>query len=364
MKRRDKGAGTLYQRSDGTWAGQVELPPGPNGKRRRKSVYGKTKAEVQAKIKAALAEAEQGRDLGAPRKTLAQFLAYWLEEVIKPHRRASTYRMYEQIVRCYITPHLGHHQLDRLTPAQVQQWLNTLQAGDLAPRTIHHALSKLRQALTLATRQGYISRNVAQLVDAPRVPTYQGQSFTVPQAKAFLAATHGHRLAPLYHLALYRGLREGELLALRWADVNLDAGTLRVADAKTPAGERTIPLGADLVRMLREHWAWLQEERLFEGVNWKEHGLVFPTGVGTPMSARNLVRHFKSVLKKAGLPDIRFHDLRHSCATLLAAEGTPPAVAMKILGHSQVSTTLEIYTHADLTAMQEWLTRLDDSLRA
>jgi integrase len=272
--------------------------------------------------------------------------------------------MSEQQVRLYIVPHLGQHPLDKLTPAHVQQWLNDLQAGALAPRTAHHALSKLRQALSLAVRQGYIARNVASLVDAPSVPRYQAAVLTVPQVHALLAAVDNHRLAPLYHLACYRGLREGELLALRWADVDLQAGTLRVTRAKTPAGNRTIPLGAALVARLQAHWHLQQEERRIEDTHWKEHGLVFPTGVGTPISARNLLRHFKALLRRAGLPNIRFHDLRHSCASLLAAEGTPLPVTARILGHNQISTTAEIYTHVALDDMQEWLARLDDALGA
>jgi integrase len=178
------------------------------------------------------------------------------------------------------------------------------------------------------------------------------------------AQVEGHRLEALYHLALSLGLRRGELLALRWSDIDWDAGTLRVAQSKSDAGRRTVPLGAALVERLREHWRWQQEERRIQGMRWREHGLVFPSNVGTPIVPRNLLRHFKDALSAAGLPDVRLHDLRHTCATLLAAQGTPPALAMRILGHSQIAVTMEVYTHAQLDDMRAALDRLATKLGA
>jgi integrase len=364
MRRRDKGDGTLRKRSDGTWEGRVELEPGPNGQRRRKSVYGKTKVEVQQKIKALLADQEQGVNLAAPRQTVAQFLAYWLEEIVKPHRKLSTHANYEQKCRLYIVPHVGHVQLSKLTPGHVQRMVNALSDSDLAPRSVSHALAVLRQALNVAMRQGYVARNVAQLVEPPSVPRFQGQALTPDQAHTLLEQVEGHRLAALYHLALSLGLRRGELLALRWSDIDWSEKTLRVVESKSEAGRRTIPLGDALVERLREHWRWQQEERRIQGMRWREHGLVFPSNVGTPIVPRNLLRHFKDALSAAGLPDVRLHDLRHTCATLLAAQGTPPALAMRILGHSQIAVTMEVYTHAQLDDMRAALDRLATKLGA
>jgi integrase len=364
MKRRDKGAGTLRKRPDGTWEGRVELEPGPNGQRRRRSVYGKTKGEVQQKIRALLSDQEQGVNLAAPRQTVAQFLAYWLEEVVERSTRPKTFQSYEQVVRCYHVPHIGHIQLDKLTPGHVQRMINTLSDTDLSARTVRYALTVLRIALNVAVRQGYIARNVAQVVEPPSVTRFQGQALTPDQAHTLLAHVEGHRLSVLYHVAVFCGLRRGELLTLRWSDIDFDAGTMRVAESKSDAGRRTIPLGPRLIERLREHWRWQQEERRIQGMRWREHGLVFPSNVGTPLSARNLFRHFKDTLRAAGLPDVRFHDLRHTCATLLASAGTPPAVAMRILGHSQIAMTMEVYTHAQLDDMRAALARLDDALGA
>ncbi|NJO84059.1 MAG: tyrosine-type recombinase/integrase [Blastochloris sp.] len=151
------------------------------------------------------------------------------------------------VVRCYIAPAIGHIRLDKLTPAHVQQMVNTLSDSALAPRTVRYALTVLRIVLGLALKQGYVSRNVAQLVDGPRVPRYEGTALTAGQARGLLATVEGHRVAALYHLALFCGLRRGELLALRWGDIDLGAGTLRVRASKTESGKRTIPLLPHLV---------------------------------------------------------------------------------------------------------------------
>jgi len=352
MKRRDKGNGTLRKRDDGTWEGRIDLGSDPNGKRRRTSVYGKTKGEVQQKIKALLAQQEQGVNLAAPRQTVAQFLAYWFEHHITRTAKPSTHRSYEQVMRLYLVPHIGHIQLDKLTPGHVQQMLNALGDTDLSARTVQYALTVLQGALKVAVRQGYVARNVAQFVDPPSVPRFQGQALSPDQAHTLLAQVEGHRLAALYHVAVLRGLRQGELLALRWSDIDWDAGTLRVAESKSNAGRRTIPLGSALVERLREHWRWQQEERHIQGMCWREHGLVFPSTVGTPLSARNLVRHFKETLRAAGLPDVRFHDLRHTALTRLAENGAPPAVVQAIAGHTTPGLALQVYTHTDLDALR------------
>jgi integrase len=210
-----------------------------------------------------------------------------------------------------------------------------------------------------------VPRNVATLVDAPKVEAYEPTLLTPAQAQQFLDAATSDRLEALYHVALSLGLREGETLGLRWQDVGLDAGTLRVAVAlqpihgklvfvkpKTAKSQRTLPLPPPFVSILHQHKAWQLEERLLAGSSWREHDLVFPSRVGTPIHPSNLLRSFAALLKRAGLPRMRFHDLRHSCATFLALQGVPPHVAMEILGHSNIHTTLSIYTHV-----------LDDSKR-
>jgi integrase len=362
MKRRDKGAGTLRKRPDGTWEGRVELEPGPNGQRRRRSVYGKTKGEVQQKIKALLAQQEQGVNLAAPRQTVAQFLAEWLAEVVQRKNKPSTHESYSYVVHHHLVPHIGHVQLDALTAAHVRRMVNALSDTELSARTVRYALTVLRIALNRAMKDGRVARNVAQLVDSPAPEPFEGTALTPEQARLLLQQVEGHRLSALYWLAVYRGLRRGELIALRWSDIDLDAGTLRVAESKTKAGRRTIPLSEHLIERLRRHWEWQQEERRFMGTRWREHGRVFPSTVGTPLNGRNVLTHFKAALQAAGLPDVRFHDLRHTCTSILLSEGVPPSVAMRILGHSQMSMTMEVYAHAHLDDMRAGLSRLDTAI--
>lgn len=213
-------------------------------------------------------------------------------------------------------------------------------------------------ALGQAFQWGLVARNVATLVAAPRATHSEMTVLTPEQARTFLETARNDRLEALYRVALSLGLRRGEALGLRWEDIDFEQRTLRVSFAlqalkekltlvepKTMTSRRTIPLPFALVSALRAHYARQLQERLLAGDRWQEHGLVFPTSIGTPMHAGNLVRSFHALLKRAGLPSIRFHDLRHSCASLLAAQGVPARVAMEILGHSDIRVTQNIYTH-------------------
>jgi integrase len=228
-----------------------------------------------------------------------------------------------------------------------------LQEKGYAQRSVQYAVGVLSRALNKAVLYGHLSRNPAQHVK-PRLERRTIDPLTPEQAQRFLDAVEGHRLAPLYQVALGLGLRQGEIIALRWSDVDLQNRRLHIRESKTDAGVRTLVLPLSLVDTLGEHWRFQQQERLVQDVNWKEHGLVFPSEVGTPLSARNLVRHFKGILKKAGLPEkVRFHDLRHSCASFLIAKGVNPRVVMEILGHSQISVTMNTYAHVFSDVQEE-----------
>jgi integrase len=271
---------------------------------------------------------------------------HWLTHRVQQKNKASTYASYTEMTRLHITPHIGHVPLDKLTPQHCQEWLQVLQDKDLKPRTVQYARAILRAALNQAIKWGYLTRNVATLVEAPRVEKYQVEPLTEAQACALLDTVKGHRLATLYQVALGLGIRRGEVIALHWADIDFTARTLRVVVGKTPSSARTLALPDVLVTNLRAHWARQQDERQAKGLAWKEHGLVFPSSVGTPLSPRNLVRHFKAMLQRVDMPTtIRFHDLRHSCASFLIAQGVPMRVVMDVLGHAHISTTMDIYAH-------------------
>jgi integrase len=379
-RRRAQGDGSIYQAADGRWRASINLG-WQNGKRRRKQLSGKTRAEVAAKLKQALKEQDGGRDLGLESITVGAFLRRWLDLVVVPNRKPSTTASYEQVVRLYLVPQIGDVRLERLSPEQIQAMLRALLKTGLSPRTVSYTRSILRVALKQAMKWGHLGRNPVDATDAPKAQAHKIVPLTEAQARSILHVVTGHRLEALYRLALSFGLRRGEALGLLWSDVDLDAGTVRItgqvqyirgpgrggkvrrtSSPKTKSGARTIYLPEQLVAAMQRHWEAQAKERRVEGVEWHEHGLVFPSERGTPMAPRNLVRHWKSVLVKAGLPaTVRFHDLRHSAATIMLMQGIPLKTVSDVLGHSSIRVTADVYGHStsgDKRAAAERMTQL------
>jgi integrase len=359
-KRRAGGDGSIYQDKDGRWRASIDLGY-INGRRRRKQLSGKTRAEVVTKMRVARKEQESGRDLALASQTVGGYLARWLNTVVEPNRKESTAASYRQLNRLYIEPKLGTLRLDKLTGEHVQAMLNALRAEDLSGRTVRYVRSTLYTALEQAIKWGYVARNAAAAAEVPQGGSPKMKPLTEEQARQLLAAVKGHRLEALYRVALSFGLRRGEVLGLLWDDLDLDKGvlhitgqvltiaggkTIRVPYAKTEGSLRELPLPDVLIKALRLHKEIQDKERSTIGVDWQEHGLVFPSNIGTPMLPRNLVRHFKLLLKAADLPvTTRFHDLRHSCATILLAQGVPLKTVSDILGYSSIRVTADIYGH-------------------
>jgi integrase len=356
-KRRGKGEGTIYQRPDGSWCAIVNHGV-VDGKRRRTSLYGKTRKEVVAKLRKLQLETHQGLVADGPKQTVAQYLEAWLTQVVTVRNKPRTLRSYQDMVRLHLSPHLGRHSLDKLATSHVQVMLNKLPDAKLSPRSVQYAKGVLCRALNVAVKWGLVPRNVATHAEAPSGSSRAITPLSEAQARKLLDAVKGHRLEALYRIALSLGLRRGEVVGLLWEDVDLDAATLRISGAlqrvngklvrttpKTAASAATLPLPEVLVRLLRQHKERQELERQ-NTKDWQEHGYVFPSERGTPLEPRNLNRHFKAALKRAGLPaTIRVHDLRHSCATLLIAQGVHPRVVMEILRHSQISVTMNTYAH-------------------
>jgi integrase len=382
-KRRGHGEGSIHLRDDGRWCAVIDLGI-INGKRKRKYIYGETRKAVQEQLRALQREQEAGVRLDAARQSLKQFLEYWLEQSVVPQRRPKTIHSYRQIVRLYLIPTLGSHQLSALTPAHVQLMLNQLRAsgsedgGPLSTRTIQYVHAVLRRALGRALKLGLVARNVALLADVPQVETHEIIPLSPAQANALLAAVKGHRLEVLYRVALSLGLRKGEIIGLRWSDIDFEARTLRIVQTvqrisgeliadgpKSKQSKRLLAIPDVLIAALQQHRERQDEEREAMGDLWQDHDLVFPSEVGTPLEPRNLSRHFKSVLRKAELPEsTRFHDLRHSCATMLIAQGVHPRVVMEYLGHSQIAITMNTYGHVLPESQREAAAKIDELLRA
>jgi integrase len=220
-----------------------------------------------------------------------------------------------------------------------------------------------------------VQRNVAILVEPPSGPSTEIKPLTPAEARTFLNAVRGDRLEALYTVAVALGLRQGEIMGLRWSDVDLDDGTVTVSQAlqrvsgrvtfvkpKSRRSRRTIPIPSTVARSLRAHRARQLEERLIGGPDWNEHDLVFVSTSGTPLEGRNLTRRFQAVLEQAGLPRMRFHDMRHTCATLLLAQDVQPRVVMEILGHSQISLTMNTYAHVIEDLQREAAERMEEVL--
>jgi integrase len=326
----------------------------------RKSFYGKTRDAVRQKLNAAIREKDKGVLPTPERQIVGAFLASWLEAKKVTLKSPRTWDRYDEIVRLHLAPAVGKTRLAHLTPQQLEHlYAQKLDQG-LSATTVHHIHTVLHTALEAAVRQNLVPRNVADLVDTPPMRRKEMKVWTAEQAKAFLAAVAGDRLYALYELALATGMRQGELFGLRWADVDLEQGTLRIcttvrrsrlagmqmAEPKTAGSLRQIAIDDSIAETLRAHRTRQLEERLALGPAWQDRDLIFPDLYGSPLRGNNFdVRSFFPAMRKAGVPRIRFHDLRHTSATLLIAAGEPVKVVSEMLGHADVATTQRFYVH-------------------
>ena len=352
--RRGHNEGTIRHRDDGLWECRVSLP---NGK--RKSVYGKTRKDVQDKLRVTLRDLDAGLDISAGRQTVSQYLEGWLSASAKPRVKVKTYEGYESIVRVRITPRLGRRSLSRLTALDVQALYADLEAGGLSNQSIQHTHRVLHSALKQAVRWGLIARNPCEGATPPRPERAEMHVLTQDQVTAFLDATRDHPAHALYVLAVTTGMRQGELFGLRWADISLDAAKLMVRRAlqrqkvagpvfiepKTARSRRTILLSQRAISALKEHRRRQLEERLRQGPDWQDGDLVFCNATGQSPDPGWQRQVFQAELEQLGLPVIRFHDLRHTAATLLLAQGVHPKVVSEMLGHATISLTLDTYSH-------------------
>lgn len=324
-----------------------------------------------------------GLPVHGEQETVDQFLDRWLRDSVARSVRPKTHASYADLVRLHISPAIGRVKLHRLEPRHVEELMRDRLEAGLSPRTVQYIRAVLRRALGQAMRWGLLSRNVAALVDGPRVPKRELRPLTPTEVREFLEQVRGDRLEALFVLALSTGLRQGELLGLRWSDVDLDGGTLRVSKAlqrvagtlqfvepKSRSSHRVLALPAAAQAALRTHRVRQAEERLASGAlwggedaRWLDADLVFTTAMGTAIDARNLTRAFHRQLEEAGLPSIRFHDLRHSHASMLLAQGVHPRVMMETLGHSNISVTMDIYAHVMPEAKRDVADRVDLLLR-
>jgi len=357
MKRRANGEGTVRQRKDGRWEVQVVLPSGE-----RKSIYAKSQRVVLEKKKAELERAAAGMPAGAERQTVGEFLATGLEGA-RTRVRLSTWTRYEIFVRKDILPELGRIRLAQLTPAHVKQLEGKLIAAGKSPTSVRHMQALLWKAFDEATKWGVVARNIVALVEPPDAAPFEAHALTDEQVRALLDAAAVDRLEALYVVAVTTGMREGELFGLRWRDVDLENQMLQVRQTvswaggkatfgqpKTKRSRRRVELTALAIAALKEHRRRQNAERLASAGGWEDLDLVFANEVGRPLQPTNLTaRSYRPLLRRAGLPQIRFHDLRHTAATTLLGHSVPTKIVSEMLGHSSTAITDDIYSHVTPT---------------
>lgn len=363
MSRRANGEGSVRKRPDGTYEGRIVI----DGK--RVSVYGSTRKEVVQKLQA---RREANPQVAvAEDTTVADYLRYWLETSVRPQRRWRTYIDRRGVIEHHLIPALGHIKLQRLSPEQVQSYLNTITTSS-APRSARNIRNVLRRALAQAVVWRRLPYNpaTAEMVELPRVDAYEATPFTGEEAQRFLAAVEGHPREVLYRLLLYTGVRLGEGLALQVQDYRRTPpaitirgtllwkkGRFEVVEPKSRQSKRSVPLPESLLPLLDRHLEQQQKQ-------FAKNTFLFASDAGTPISPRNLDRQFKQLLKKANLPKRRIHDLRHSAATFMALAGVPARTVADILGHSDITLTLGVYSHSFEEARRDAVNRLSDQLTA
>jgi integrase len=375
VKQRGRGEGSIGFYG-GRWVAQASVDGGV-----RRRFYGKTRAEANAKLQAALGAVRAGLPVPTDRLTVAEYLDDWLTGASRA-LRPSTASTYERHIRLHILPTLGRLPVARLRPEQLDRLYAGLLAKGLSRTSVQHIHAILRRSLSQATRRGVIARNPTDLVDPPGRDHPEMQVLSADQARALLATARTGRhaeLEALYVLALTTGMRRGELLALRWADVDVTKRTLTVtgtlqrvkrpdgtstlerAQPKTKTSMRQIPLTAAAVDALKRHAQHQGQRRAVAGSEWTDSGFVFTNERGGAMEPRNLIsRSFVPLLAEAGIPHVRFHDLRHTAATLMAAQGVHTKVVSEMLGHASIGITLDLYSHVTPSMAQQAVTAMEN----
>jgi integrase len=382
-RRRGRGEGSVRERADGRWEVRIDIGRGADGRRRRKSAFAATQAEAIKLLKKLNGRQVDGQLLATSTPTVAAFLNQWFDTNCDGWR-ASTRRGYRHAIDYFLVPAFGAMRLEQLSPASVQRWLTENKKEHGARRRITLAHATLRSALSEAQRLQLVTINAAALTKVPKPTTRTIAPLDLEQARTFLTAASGHRLGALFSVALACGLRLGEATGLRWDDVDLATGELRVhqqlqrvgkrlvlQELKTAKSRRTLSLPAVCLERLKVHRTRQLEERLKAGRRWVETSLVFTTyrvckegkgehiQVGAGLHPRNILRTLHTLLESAKLPRVRFHDLRHSAASLLIAEGVELVEVSMLLGHSELRVTADLYSHLQKQTAAKAARRMD-----
>lgn len=355
MSRRVTGEGTISRHVRGGWVGKISCGSTATGKRVRKSVYGRTQEEVRQKMAAAIRQQKSGRNI-ADASTVSSWLKRWLDDDVKLRLGAKTIREYTDTVRDYIEPWLGKKKLQKLRPADVQKWQADLQRDGFTDNMRAKGIRVFRAAMNAALRLELIDRNPVAAIRAPKVVRRQIRSLEPEECSRLVRAAQSHRIGDIVTVAIMTGLRKAELFALRWEDVDLQAsvitvrraleevaGKLRVKEPKSAAGRRSVVLEGLCVQALQSR----KQKAEAEGMGCDVVGLVFPDADGGHLRGSNFDRRVWHPIRNSAKLDesVKFHDLRHTQASLLLATGAHPKVVQERLGHSDCALTLRTYSH-------------------
>jgi integrase len=356
-KKRGNGEGSITKRGDGRWMARytVHTANGP----KRKTVYGKTRKEAADKLARVLSDRVEGIVYDDENMTVGEYLEAWLKSSVRGSVRQSSYDRDASLVNNHLRPALGGIKLKKLSAAHVQGFYRDRLDHGLSPSTVHKMHAIFHKALTQASNWHMVPRNVTETVRPPRPAPKEMCPLTSEEARRLLQAASGNRLEALYVLAVTTGMRQGELLALRWQDVDIRNGTVSVrrtltrsggrytlGEPKTKKSRRSIRLTPRAVEALESHLDRQLREMGILGDRYEDRGLLFTTSTGGLINPSNLRQmSLARLLKEARLPHIRFHDLRHTCATLLLTQGTHPKYVQDLLGHATIAITLDTYSH-------------------
>lgn len=357
-RRRGNGEGSITRhKTSGLYMARywIETPKGP----KRKTIYGKRREDVRDELAKAMANRADGLVFDDENLTVGEYMDSWLKGSVRGSVRQSTFDRYEIAVRVHIKPALGRLKLKKLTPAHLAAFYQDRLDTGSAPASVNKLHVTLHKALDQAVKWHMVPRNVAEVVKGPRPVHKEMRTLSAEETRKLLETARGDKLEALYVLAVHTGMRQGELLALKWQDVDLEnarlsvrrtitksGGKVLLGEPKTRKSRRTIELTEAGVTALRAHLYRQMQEMQRLGDLYRDQGLVFASEGGTLINPTNLrKRSFGSLLKRAGLPPIRFHDLRHTCATLLFSRDVHPKHVQELLGHSNIAITLDTYSH-------------------
>lgn len=375
MGKRSNGEGTVRERSDGRYEARLTWTDLDTGKRRAKSFYGSTRKEATAKMKAGSARVDGGKPITDAKTPLAVWIEEWSATALEnSDRKPATKSIYRMLARVHLSvPPLGAMPLGSIRPSHVEALTGRMRKAGSSDSTIRMTYTVLRSILDGAVRDKLIAENAAAAVKRPTATRRadgrdEARHMTPAQVRAVLGAAEGTRYAPVFSLIAATGLRRGEALALRWEDVNLDGGALAVTGTLGRAGgelvrttpksarsRRSLGLTPGIVSTLRKRRIAQLEAKMRAGSRWQETGYVFTTEIGTPLEPRNVLRDFVAAVKRSGVDaeGVGLHTLRHSAATGMLDAGVPLHVVSRILGHSSVAITGDIYGHADDSRQRE-----------